>query len=133
MTAANKNTVRLLRMLFFANGIYYLVTGLWPLLHISSFMFVTGPKTDLWLVKMVGLLAASTGVCLLYSFRQKEYPKAIVLLAILNALSFMAIDVYYVLAGAIRPVYLLDAVPELLMMSAYLYCFLKAPDRHVPA
>ncbi|MBV8580277.1 MAG: hypothetical protein JOZ86_06540, partial [Candidatus Eremiobacteraeota bacterium] len=37
---------------------YYLATGLWPLLDMRSFELVTGRKTDRWLVKMVGALAA---------------------------------------------------------------------------
>jgi hypothetical protein len=34
--------------------------GLWPLVHLSSFEAVLGPKTDRWLVKTVcGLLIAN--------------------------------------------------------------------------
>ena len=36
-------------------GLFYVVTGLWPLVSLSTFEFVTGPKTDDWLVHMVGL------------------------------------------------------------------------------
>lgn len=28
-------------------GTFYLATGIWPLVHIESFVAVTGPKTDL--------------------------------------------------------------------------------------
>jgi hypothetical protein len=31
-------------------GIYYLLTGLWPLVSIGTFQMVTGEKTDVWLV-----------------------------------------------------------------------------------
>jgi hypothetical protein len=44
-----------------AQGGYYLVTGLWPLVHLASFEAITGPKVDDWLVRMVGLLAAVIG------------------------------------------------------------------------
>ena len=43
---------------------YYILTGLWPLVHFSSFELVTGPKTDDWLVRMVGLLVVLIGVTL---------------------------------------------------------------------
>lgn len=43
-------------------GIYFLLTGLWPLVSIESFQWVTGPKTDLWLVYCVGCLVAVIGV-----------------------------------------------------------------------
>jgi hypothetical protein len=39
-------------------GIYFLATGVWPLLSMRTFLAVTGLKTDLWLVKKVGLILA---------------------------------------------------------------------------
>jgi hypothetical protein len=45
------------RRLIAFQAAYYLATGLWPLVHLPSFEAVTGPKTDDWLVHMVGLLA----------------------------------------------------------------------------
>lgn len=44
-----------LRTVCWVQGAYYIVTGMWPLLHIDSFQVVTGPKDNLWLVKTVGL------------------------------------------------------------------------------
>ena len=32
-------------------GAYYALTALWALVHVRSFQAITGPKTDLWLVK----------------------------------------------------------------------------------
>lgn len=34
----------------FIQGCYYLITLIWPLVHIKSFMAVTGYKRDVWLV-----------------------------------------------------------------------------------
>src|SRR5690606_18536468 len=42
-----------LRLVLAAQGAYYLVGGLWPLLHYRSFEAVTGKKKDAWLVKTV--------------------------------------------------------------------------------
>src|SRR5438874_8318552 len=39
-----------------AQGAYYVVSGVWPLLNMDSFEMVTGPKMDRWLVRTVGLL-----------------------------------------------------------------------------
>lgn len=48
------------------HGLYYLVTAIWPLVSMRTFMAVTGPKVDQWLVLPVGLLIGVTaGVCLL--------------------------------------------------------------------
>jgi hypothetical protein len=96
----------------FLQGIYFSITGVWPLLHIPSFLAVTGDKTDIWLVKMVGLLAATIGIYLIYSVRQQPAK----LLAILSAFSFGIIDVYYVYQKTISPIYLVDAVIELVLL-----------------
>src|SRR4051794_41935238 len=55
-----------------AQGAYYTLTGLWPLVHMASFEAVTGPKTDDWLVRMVGLLAAVIGATLLTAGRHRQ-------------------------------------------------------------
>ena len=44
-------------------SIYFMLTGIWPVVHMPSFIAVTGPKTDLWLVRTVGLLIAGIGLC----------------------------------------------------------------------
>ena len=38
---------RLLRLVLGLQGLYYLVVGLWPLLHLRSFVWVFGEKRDL--------------------------------------------------------------------------------------
>ncbi len=43
-------------------GIYYVATGLWPILNMRSFEMVTGPKRDKWLVKTVGALITAIGI-----------------------------------------------------------------------
>ena len=48
-----------------AQGIYYSVSGAWALVHIESFMRVTGPKHDVWLVKSVGGMLVASGVGLI--------------------------------------------------------------------
>ena len=94
-------------------GGYYLVTGLWPLVHLTSFEAITGPKVDDWLVRMVGLLAAVIGATLLVAARQGTRTREIHVLALGSALAFAAIDIWYALQGRIASVYLADAVLEL--------------------
>lgn len=52
------------RRLIAFQAAYYLAMGLWPLVQLPSFEAVTGPKTDDWLVHMVGLLAGVIGAAL---------------------------------------------------------------------
>jgi hypothetical protein len=89
-----------------AQAFYYLITGLWPVLHIKSFEKITGPKTDKWLVKMVGLLAAAVGVVIFVSDNKNDLK----LLGGLSAASFMVIDFYYAAIGRISKVYWLDGI-----------------------
>jgi hypothetical protein len=94
-------------------GVYFLATGLWPLFHITSFQMVTGPKTDLWLVKTVGVLVSVIGAVLIAASRNRRITNEIVLLAAGSALGLAGIDLVYALSGRISAVYLGDAVLEI--------------------
>jgi hypothetical protein len=92
-------------------GLYFLLTGIWPIVDIESFLVVTGPKVDLWLVKTVGVLVAVIGAVLLSASRSRRITNEIVLLAAGSALGLAIIDVVY--ARRISPIYLADAAAEL--------------------
>jgi hypothetical protein len=94
-------------------GLFYLATGIWPLLDIISFQVVTGPKTDLWLVRTVGVLVSVIGMVLLVAARHRRVSPEIVLLAVGSALGLAGIDLIYALSGRISAVYLADAVAEI--------------------
>lgn len=98
-----------------AQGLYYLATGLWPLASIGSFQRVTGPKTDLWLVKTVGALIAVEGGALTIAERRHRFTPEMALLAVGSALGLAAVDVAYALRGRISPIYLLDAIAEVVL------------------
>lgn len=102
------------------HGLYFLLTGVWPLLGIGSFQRVTGPKTDLWLVKTIGAVLAVIGGALLLAGARGEVTPPVVLLALGSALALAAVDVVYVLRRVIRPVYLLDATAELALVMWWL-------------
>ncbi|HEU4681833.1 MAG TPA: hypothetical protein VFS51_08810 [Gemmatimonadales bacterium] len=91
-------------------SVYYLVTGLWPVIHFPSFEAVTGPKTDDWLVHTVGVLAAAIGLSLgVAVVRAQTQAEPVTTLAIASALAFAGIDLVYGLSGRISPIYLVDA------------------------
>ena len=94
-------------------ALYYAVSGVWPILHMRSFEAVTGPKTDDWLVHMVGLLAVAVASALWP--RRGDRPEVLArvrLLALAAAAAFLAIDVVYAFRGVISEIYLVDAVIE---------------------
>jgi hypothetical protein len=97
-------------------GIYFFVFGIWPLLHMKSFLMVTGPKTDLWLVKTVGLILAVIGIALMLAWVNAEINTSIITLAIGSALSLALVEFVYVAKRVISPVYIGDAILELLLV-----------------
>ena len=101
-------------------GVFYAAAGLWALVDLDSFMAVTGPKTDRWLVKTVGLLVTVIGVVLLFAWHRRAVPVEVALLAVASALSLAVIDVVYVGNGTISPIYLLDAVAEVGLVLAWM-------------
>lgn len=113
MTALSAPTLAL------GQGVFYAATGLWALVDLDSFMAVTGPKTDRWLVKTVGVLVTVIGGVLLFAWRRGRVPLEVVVLAVGSAVSLAAIDVIYVSNGTIRSVYLLDAAVEVALALAW--------------
>src|SRR3954471_24002567 len=100
-------------------GIYYLLTGAWPVVHIGSFMALTGRKRDTWLVKAVGAVLAVLGARYLSETRRgEERRRATELTAASVALTLAAADAWYVARGRISPIYLADAAVQLAVAAA---------------
>lgn len=97
-------------------GIYFLVTGIWPLISMRTFLAVTGPKTDLWLVKTVGLILAVIGAVLMYAQMTATVNPPVVFLAIGAAASLALVEIIYVIKKVISPIYLGDAFVEIVLM-----------------
>jgi hypothetical protein len=97
-------------------GIYYVMTGLWPLVSIGTFQRVTGPKADLWLVKTVGVLIAVIGAALILAGVRGEVTRSMIFLAVASAAGLAGVDVIYVSKQVIARIYLLDALVELILM-----------------
>jgi hypothetical protein len=106
------------RIVLAALAVYYLITGIWPIVSLSTFEAVTGPKTDDWLVHMVGLLAATVGAALLVASWRRSPRGEMLVLAVLAAVSFAAIDLIYALNGTISRIYLADAVIQIVILVA---------------
>ena len=104
-----------------AQGFYYVVTALWALFSVDTFQKVTGPKTDVWLVKTVGVLVAAIGGALgVAGYRRTETPE-IGLLGAGSAGGLAGIDSYYTAKGRIPPVYALDGLAELVFLGCWIY------------
>ena len=92
-----------------AQGAYYVLTGFWAVVDRRRFEAITGRKTDYWLVRTVGLLAATIGSSLLAGSRTRRPSTETTVLAVAAGVSFTAVDLVYVARGRISPIYLGDA------------------------
>jgi hypothetical protein len=100
-------------------AVYYVVSGLWPIIHLRSFMAVTGPKQDTWLVKTFGAFIVGIGAVLL-SARGAGERRLASRLAVTSAVTLAAAEAWYVGRRRISPMYLADAVLELLFAGTIL-------------
>jgi hypothetical protein len=120
------------KALAIGQGVFYLISGLWPIVHYRSFEKVTGPKTDDWLVKTVGGLITMAGVSLLTTGlkpQTEEVAKEAVLVGAGHALVLGTSAGYYSLIGRISKIYFLDAVTEYTLIGAWLLTALKPAAR----
>lgn len=125
MTIGTDRNRKLYRLLILLQAGYSLLTALWGLFHIESFMAVTGPKVDVWLVKTVCVLLIAISVPLFAFLREKRILLPAVLLGFFTALGLAAIDVYYTAIDRIRWVYLLDAGAELLICLLWVIIYIR--------
>jgi hypothetical protein len=91
-------------------GIYIFLTAVWGLVEISSFMVVTGPKTDIWLVRTVSIcLLPYSFICFFIYYNPKKLSKLLLLCMITMGIGLIYIDIYYYELKVIKWVYLIDA------------------------
>jgi hypothetical protein len=76
---------------------------MWPLISMCNFLALTGPKTDLWLVKPVGLMLAAIEAVLIYPQRSAAVVPPVALLAIGAAASLVIVEIVYVLKRSSPP------------------------------
>jgi hypothetical protein len=97
---------------------YYGVTGVWPLISPNTFQAITGPKSEMWLVKTFGVLITVLGLGLGRSAARGRVDPDLRGVAAGAAGALAAADVWYVLRGRIRVTYLGDAAAQLALLAA---------------
>lgn len=104
-------------------GLFYVTTGLWPVVHLRSFEALTGRKRDPWLVRTTGALIAAVGTALLVGARGPSRKaagvaattpsrQAVKTLGIASAAALAGADFVFVGTGEVPRVYLADAAAE---------------------
>jgi hypothetical protein len=116
------------RLIRSAGGAYYVTTGIWPLVHMASFEFITGRKRDRWLVQTVGVLVALIGAVQL-RVTDSRPTSAIRQLSVSVALGLAMIELYHWRRGTISVAYALDALGQLVLAAAWLLSESRPPRR----
>jgi hypothetical protein len=116
---------KLYRVLLWVQGVYTALTALWGLLDIDSFMAVTGPKTDVWLVKTVSAVLLAIGLTLISLALVRSHPLPAIVLGGLTSTGLAIIDFYYSGHRVISPVYALDGVVEVLISLCWFYLLIQ--------
>lgn len=114
-----RNKIKMLRPLLWTQASYILVTALWSLVDIASFMDVTGGKTDVWLVKTVGALLVPVAACLYSHLFLETDRRPALILGSLTAVAFASIDFYYALTDVISDIYMADGILEIIFLAAW--------------
>lgn len=110
-----------MRALLWIQGVYTLMTAIWPLVDIESFVQVTGPKTDIWLVKTVGALLIPIALSLLlHLFLSMDHLMAFILGSLTSG-AFITVDCYYALNDVISDIYLADAAIQIVFLTWWIY------------
>jgi hypothetical protein len=129
--------------LLWLQGVYYLATGVWPILNVESFQAVTGGKTDHlitgresdhWMIMTVAVLVTAIGLALLVAAIRRSRATEMIVLAVACCIGLIAIDVIYVVRGVLLPIYLVDAGFQSAFLTGWLLTAARrnpAPDRIV--
>ena len=116
---------RLLRLVLGLQGLYYFLAGLWPFLHLRSFVWVFGEKRDLFQLDVTSALIVAIGAILLLAAARRLRPDG--LLVSLGAASALALArVALTHAGGLRPVVWIDFGVELLLAVGLTVIYLTA-------
>ncbi|HEY6974642.1 MAG TPA: hypothetical protein VH396_00040 [Chitinophagaceae bacterium] len=83
-------------------------------------MEVTGPKTDIWLVKTVSLLLLSVSLCFITGLLIKTDRRPLIILATACCISLASIDFYYAGKKIISPVYYVDGILQLIFLFVWI-------------
>lgn len=102
-----------------------MITAVWPIVDIQSFMQVSGYKTDIWLVKTVAALLVAISAGLLGATRAEQYNIPIIVLALVAAVGLAYVDFYYALNDTIWNIYMADGVIEILFAISWLVILSK--------
>ena len=103
---------------------YQLLTAIWPLMDMDSFMLVTGYKTDQWLVKTVALLLICLNATAFYCLLNNKIPVVIIVQQIAMSVALIS-NTYYSIKDVIPDIYLLDVPVQICSIILWILYYRK--------
>lgn len=97
----------------FTQGVFYVITGLWPIIHLRSFERITGRRREGWLAKAMGGMITAVGAALIVGSLESKAPRSLRVLGMGSALALGLADLVFATRGRkAQKAYLADAVAE---------------------
>ncbi len=96
----------------FTQGMFYVATGLWPIIHFRSFERMTGPKRVRWVAKLMGGMVAAIGTALIIGSMNTRPPRPLRWLGIGSAMALGLADLIQTARGRQPKAHLADAAAE---------------------
>jgi hypothetical protein len=103
-----------------AQGIYYLLLGLWPLLGIGSYQAATEYVETPWIVHSAAVLLLVIGATLCLAAYRRQGTAEILTLAFGSGLGMAIVDLHLYYRG-LSWLFVLDAILQVLLMAFWLY------------
>jgi hypothetical protein len=113
------------KYLLATQGMYAFLTALWPIVHMESFMWISGYKHDVWLVKTVSVCLLAISVSLLSGIFVKDTILPVIILALFTAAGLAYVDFYYAINDVIWNIYMADGAIEVLFTICWLVIVIK--------
>lgn len=120
---------RFFRIILWVQSLYYFVTGSWALIDVHSFMEITGPKTDIWLVKTVSVLLIAISISLFVNLFIKTNRWPVILLAGSCSIFLAGIDFYYSTKHVISGIYSADGIIQNLLFLSWIWIIIQVKNR----
>jgi hypothetical protein len=113
-----------------AQGVYYLLLGLWILVSPDSYQMLTGQQGDVRQVEVIGVLLLVVGGTLCLAAYRKRGSPEVLFLAFGSAAGLTVVDLLLVYRG-LSTIYLLDAVLQVTLVAFWVYGWRR--DDHAAA
>ncbi len=82
-------------------------------------MEVTGPNTDIWLVRTLAVILLAIGLCLLAGPFKRDMTIPVLLLGLTSAAGLAVVDFYFWSNNTIRWVYVVDGIIQCLFVAGW--------------